>query len=510
MPVQSIVALRDVSFKFDISADPLFSGLSVSFPGGFSGIVGANGVGKSTLLQLIAGIVQPEDGVVQAEGKVIYCDQRTDDPPDELSSFLQDTDGEAYALRGRLLIDDDFLERWPSLSHGERKRTQIAVALWQRPDVLAIDEPTNHIDGAARQLLMDNLQRYQGVGLIVSHDRDLLDRLCQHCLWLEPPDSTLYKGGYSQAREQRQLDRETAINARDQAKRERNRLNKEMIRRRDKADRADSRKSKRHIAPKDHAAKGKIDLAIYSGKDGQAGRLRRQIAGRLAIADVELEAQRVGKEYAADLWLPGSRAPTSTLLFVEAGAIPLGHDDAELNFPALHLQREDRVAITGNNGAGKSTLVDYLLSRLAIPRERLIVIPQELGDAASRQLIKQVKRLPAEKLGHVMTVVSRLGSRPNRLLESERLSPGELRKLMLALGVARSPYLIVMDEPTNHLDLPSIEALERALQGCPCGLLLVSHDQAFLDKVANRHWRVVRAEEGSVVNTDECSLSNRV
>ena len=78
MPVQSIVALRDVSFKFDISADPLFSGLSVSFPGGFSGIVGANGVGKSTLLQLIAGIVHPEDGVVQAEGKVIYCDQRTD------------------------------------------------------------------------------------------------------------------------------------------------------------------------------------------------------------------------------------------------------------------------------------------------------------------------------------------------------------------------------------------------------------------------------------------------
>jgi len=507
MTTRSVVALRDVSFKFDSSADPLFSGLSVSFSRGFSGIVGANGVGKSTLLQLIAGVFQPEGGVVQAEGKVIYCDQRTDDPPAELSAFLQDTDGEACALRGRLSVEDDFPERWSSLSHGERKRTQIAVALWRQPDVLAIDEPTNHIDSAARKLLIENLQRYRGVGLIVSHDRDLLDQLCQSCLWLEPPDSILYKGGYSQAREQRELERETSIRARDQAKRERHRLNKEMIRRRDKADSADSRKSKRHIGPKDHAAKGKIDLAIYSGKDGQAGRVRRQIAGRLARADAELAARHVDKEYAAGLWLPGSRAPTSTLLFVDAGAIPLGPNDGELRFPSLHLQRGDRVAITGNNGAGKSTLVDYLLSRLVIPEEKLLVIPQELGVSDSQRVLEQVKQLPAEKLGHVMTVVSRLGSRPNRLLESERLSPGELRKLMLALGVARSPYLIVMDEPTNHLDLPSIEALELALQDCPCGLLLVSHDQAFLDNVANRHWRVVRGEAGSIVTVDRMTVN---
>lgn len=92
--------------------------------------------------------------------------------------------------------------------------------------------------------------------------------------------------------------------------------------------------------------------------------------------------------------------------------------------------------------------------------------------------------LPNEKLGRMMTVVSRLGSRPHRLLDSVEPSPGEIRKILLATGIANMPYLIVMDKPTNHLDLPSIECLQHALTDYPCGLLLVSHDQLFLDALA--------------------------
>ena len=90
----------------------------------------------------------------------------------------------------------------------------------------------------------------------------------------------------------------------------------------------------------------------------------------------------------------------------------------------------------------------------------------------------------------MMTAVSRLGSRPHRLLESAEPSPGEIRKILLALGIARVPHLIVMDEPTNHLDLPSIECLEEALDGCPCGLLLVSHDERFLARLTTTRWRI--------------------
>jgi ATPase subunit of ABC transporter with duplicated ATPase domains len=93
-----------------------------------------------------------------------------------------------------------------------------------------------------------------------------------------------------------------------------------------------------------------------------------------------------------------------------------------------------------------------------------------------------------------MTVISGLGSRPERLLESHEPSPGETRKLLLAMGVVRQPYLIIMDEPTNHLDLPSIELLEQALSECPCALLLVSHDKRFLEATTYRRWEILQGE----------------
>lgn len=95
-----------------------------------------------------------------------------------------------------------------------------------------------------------------------------------------------------------------------------------------------------------------------------------------------------------------------------------------------------------------------------------------------------------------MNVVSRLNSRPERLLESHQPSPGEVRKLLLAMGLSRQPHIIVMDEPTNHLDLPSIEALEAALADCPCALLMVSHDQDFIERVGAQSWQVASGEEG--------------
>ena len=108
---------------------------------------------------------------------------------------------------------------------------------------------------------------------------------------------------------------------------------------------------------------------------------------------------------------------------------------------------------------------------------------------------------PKEKLGHMMTIISRLGTRPSQLLESQLPSPGEIRKILLAKGIAVAPHLIVMDEPTNHLDLPSIECLEDALMDYPAGLLLVSHDQQFVEKLTDVRWRITQQDEQiSVLN----------
>jgi ATPase subunit of ABC transporter with duplicated ATPase domains len=160
------------------------------------------------------------------------------------------------------------------------------------------------------------------------------------------------------------------------------------------------------------------------------------------------------------------------------------------------MKADDRIAIGGRNGAGKSTLVRHLLNLVNVPDDNVVYMPQEVDAASARQILDDARSIPSEQLGRVMNIVSRLGSRPRQLLESHNPSPGEIRKLLLALGMARAPHLIVMDEPTNHLDLPSIEALEAALADCPCGLILVSHDERFVAPLAQTRWTLELDAQG--------------
>jgi ATPase subunit of ABC transporter with duplicated ATPase domains len=306
MPSSPSVAARDLSFSHDASPEPLINELSAHFPIGFSGIVGANGTGKTTLLRLIVGELTPTSGSVEGVSNAVYCEQRTDHAPATFVDFLEDWSGEASELRGRLEIGTDFFDRWDSLSHGERKRAQIAHALWQSPSVLAIDEPTNHIDADARELLLINLQRYRGVGLIVSHDRALLDELCVQCLWLDPPRVQQFAGGYTQAHSEKQSGRESALRERKKLMQAQRRLQSEMVKRRERAAGEHRARSKRGLSRKDSDAREKIDRARVT--DGDAGSELRQVDGRLSQADARLQAAHVDKEYDTGIWLPGSRS----------------------------------------------------------------------------------------------------------------------------------------------------------------------------------------------------------
>ena len=498
MPRSQFVNVRSLGFQYPGSAAPLFENLNIHFDVGFTGIVGANGSGKSTLLQLIGGELAADTGEITGTKELIHCDQRTDLSPNRLADFLDDQDGSAYVLRGRLGIEYDFKERWQALSHGERKRAQIATALWQAPSVLTIDEPTNHIDSVARNLLLNNLKRFRGVGIIVSHDRALLDELCTHTLWLDDAQTKLYSGGYSKASAQRQLDQAAILHERDNLCRDQKRLDTEILNRKTKADSANKKRSKAGISSKDHDAKSKIDLARVSGKDGQAGRLFKQMSGRKQQLDDKANSLKVRKQRDIGIWMEGTRSQRNSLLEVEPLELKLG-DHRTLTTPNLIMPPNARIAITGANGIGKSTLLAALRTHLKVPSEHLIDMPQEISSEQSQHILASVKTLPNQQLGQLMTIVSCLGSDPKSLLSTKLPSPGEVRKLMLALGIAREPWLIVMDEPTNHLDLPSIEALEQALTNCPCGLLLVSHDEEFLSKLATTYWHLAEVVAGSIL-----------
>ena len=488
----SFVALRNVSFAYDSASTPLFKAASAHFPQGFTGIIGSNGSGKTTLLRLLTGELQPSQGSVEGVAEAICCGQRTDQPPVTLDNFLKDWDSEACELRSRLKITEDFGLRWNTLSHGERKRAQIAHALWQNPSVLALDEPTNHIDGEARELLLDRLKQYRGVGLLVSHDRDFLDELCTQCLWLDPPHVQVFHGGYSTALEERKTQRNKAVSEREQLLLVDKKFKRARDKQRAKASKEHAVRSKRGLARNDSDARDKIDRARVS--DGKAGKALRQLSGRSAQNQTKLDAVHISKEHETGIWLPSAKSPRKWLLQLEAGSMALGA--RLLHWPNLSVAAADRIAFVGNNGAGKSSLVCHAMASLNVPPDKVVYLPQEISTVAARDMLREVRQMPRAELGHVMNIVSRLGSRPGRLVESEQPSPGEVRKLMLARGMSQAPYVIVMDEPTNHLDLPSIEALESALKECPCALILVSHDMRFVDSVGAQRWEVEVDESG--------------
>ncbi|MBN1543315.1 ABC-F family ATP-binding cassette domain-containing protein [candidate division KSB1 bacterium] len=495
---QAYLKFHGVGFTYESAVEPLFSDLSLHFAPGWSGVVGANGTGKTTLLKLAAGLLQPDAGRIEAPVQRIYCPQRTDEPPANLADLLHGTDKSAVVIRGRLGVQNDWLERWPTLSHGERKRAQIAVALWLEPEILAIDEPTNHVDAEAREVLLHALQSFSGIGLLVSHDRELLDTLCRNCLFIDPPEVVVRPGNYSTGAEIASADERTVHKQREQKKQALQKLQREVGRRRDLANRSGQKRSKKGLARHDRDGRQKIDAARVTGKDAVGGKLLRQLDGRLEQAEHELDDVRVKKRYAMGIWLPGSVSTRNALFQHEPGSLALG-PAGKVILPHLTIRPTDRIALTGANGSGKSTLLRWLLPQLNVPAANLTYLPQEIDAEQSRQILAEARALPNEQLGHVMTLISRLGSRPHRLLESAEPSPGEVRKLLLALGMTRLPHIIIMDEPTNHLDLPSIECLESALAECPCALLLVSHDRRFLRALTTEEWHLSRnedAEEG--------------
>ncbi len=483
------VRFHNVTFAYPSAAEPLFSDLCLHVPCGWSGVVGANGAGKTTLLRLAAGQLEPDSGVVEAPPLAVYCPQRADDMPSQLQDLIDAEAKSARNIREMLGVEPDWLGRWGTLSQGERKRAQIAVALWLEPDVLAIDEPTNHLDAYARNVLAASLRSFEKVGLLVSHDRDLLDSLCGQCVFVDPPDVTVRPGGVTKGMEIAEIDGQAARRQHEQDKRAYKRIKREATRRQQLAAQAQRRRSKRGLAIKDHDAREKKNRARVSGKDGVGGRLRRQLSGQLARARRKSETTRGKKEYELGIWLPGSTSKRNTLVELPAGSIALGRR-RQLRYPDLTIRPTDRIALTGANGSGKSTLVRRLVGALDVPPEQLTYVPQEIDAGRSRDLLDRARQLAGSQLGHLMTIVSRLGSRPDRLLASAEPSPGETRKLVLALGMVRTPHIIIMDEPTNHMDLPSIEALEAALADCPCSLLLVSHDERFLRRLTRIAWHI--------------------
>ncbi len=490
------IRFSNVSFSYPASVDPVLEGVTFGTRGGWTGVVGANGAGKSTLIRLAVGALKPTGGAVDSPGG-LYCAQRTDHPPESLDAFMNEWDPRAIELKDVLGIEYDWMYRWPTLSHGERKRLQMAVALWRVPEVLAVDEPTNHVDADARRAVSDALASYEGTGLIVSHDRALLDRLCTTTLVVGGGAVEVRSGNVSHALAQEEVDLLSDRRERRDAARLKERVTTEYRRRTQRAQSASRGYSKRNLDARDSGARFDIDVSRITGKDGRAGRLKKQFDQRLRDAEERLDAattRRPVLSATASLNLSGRTAPGDLVVRMPPGSLSLGPDRV-LRHPELIVRPGDRIHLAGPNGAGKSTLLHALRGVCA---DGTLYMPQEFGSAEVAALRDRLSALSNEERGRVLAVFHQLGSDPDRARTTERWSPGEERKLLLALGTLDAPALLLLDEPTNHLDLPSILALDAALAEQYAAVVLVTHDDRFAAAVTNLRWEIRGGPKGVV------------
>lgn len=499
------------------SAREVLHGVTLALPQGWTGVVGDNGCGKSTLARIAAGLMTPTSGSVGPSGLVGgYCEQDASVAPEGLEDFACAWDRDAIRLRDQLGIGDDWPWRYAELSCGQQKRLQVAVALWRRPDVLVMDEPTNHVDAPTRRQILAALREFGGVGLLVSHDRELLDALVSQCVCFEGGDVRLRPGNYTEASAQAGREAATAASLHESARREERRLAQERQRRVEEASRSKGLRSRRGLAPGDHDARERIGRAIVSGKDGRATHLTKTLDSRISSAAAQASAATVEKSYDGDVPAFGERSRRSVLASVPEGLVPFAGGDVVagadagtgagaaagvpgVRVPELFVGSADHIGLVGPNGTGKSTLVREVVRR--VPNDvPMVYVPQEISPAAARDAMRQLRELAPDQKGKVLSVVAQLNSEPEALLATDMPSPGELRKLVLALASLRSPQLLVMDEPGNHLDLHSVQALERLLAGFPGAVLLVSHDARMVQAACNRVWELVPADAaGSVL-----------
>lgn len=473
--------LSHISYSYPHSPEPAIHDLSAAFDAGWTGIVGANGCGKTTLARIACGLIDPDEGTVSPSLSFALCAQETATEPDGLFDFACDYAAYARRLRAILRIDDDMPWRFDELSCGERKKIQVATALWMQPELLVLDEPTNHVDAACRGELQKALAEYRGIGILISHDRPLLDALVSRCLCFEDGKALIRRGTYADARKQGEIERCSSKKAREQAKSKLAATLAEQERRKHHAARTASRLSARNLNEHDADGRARRNLAKVSGQDGKAGLLAARIGERALKARAALDAAYVAKRYEGSLRFNASPCPRKTLVRLEACRIPCGN--GSLVVPETFIGPSERIGIQGANGTGKSTLVRHLMATLShMPSDapETLFVPQELDDRQKRAAVEAVERMGSAERGHILSIVAQLDSDPMRILSGALASPGEARKLLIACGIAREPALIVMDEPTNHLDIHAVEALEKALADFDGALVLVSHDGMFL------------------------------
>jgi ATPase subunit of ABC transporter with duplicated ATPase domains len=485
------------------------------------GVVGPNGVGKSTLLRLIAGIDVPDQGTITRAPAALtsgYLPQEHDRTTGEtllahlarrtgVAAAQQELEAAAAALAAGEAADDRYavaLDRFvalgggdldaragqaaaelglpvsldrelESLSGGEAARVALAAILLSRFDVLLLDEPTNDLDFDGLERLERFVANRDGGLVVVSHDREFLDRTVTRIVEIEPWTRRVreWAGGFSEYEAARDAAREAAYERFEHAEERRREIEALLARRRQEA-------------------LGGFALGEKTGGADRRG--TNALRSKVRLAERSLErADRPEKPFEPwelELRLEtGERANDRVAALDGATAV---RGEFSLGPVNLLLGRGERVLVTGRNGSGKSTLLGMLLGELPLVAgsrfvgRRTVIGTLEQGRGAydgEEALLGRFRGRAGLRAEEARTLLAKFGLGADHVGRAcSSLSPGERTRAHLAELQARRVNLLVLDEPTNHLDLEAVEQLESALQGYDGTVVLVTHDRRFIDR----------------------------
>ncbi|MEU0552188.1 ribosomal protection-like ABC-F family protein [Micromonospora sp. NPDC005979] len=525
----AFIVCSNLSFSWPDDT-PVFSDLSFSVPGGRTGLVAPNGAGKSTLLRLIAGELRPSGGSVTVDGLLGYLPQTLPLAGDlavaqvlgvaeRIAALHAIEAGDASETHFATIGDDwDIEERTRSeldrlglgdlsldrplhtLSGGQVVSLGLAAQLLRRPDVLLLDEPTNNLDVAARHKLYDVLTDWSGCLLLVSHDRELLDRM-DRIAELERGDIRWFGGNFTAYTEAVQAAREVAESNLRNAEQEVKREKREMQQARERADRRASNASKNL---KNAGLARIVAGGLKRSAQESAGKAQDTHASRLGQAKARLDeaGRAVREEDRIVVDLPDTTVPAGRTVFTGTG-MRARFDDRELfggDGADLVIRGPERIALTGANGVGKSTLLRLVNGdlepaggeirradgRIAYLSQRLDLL--DLDRTVAENFAAYAPSLPDARRMNLLARFLFRGARVN--LPVGVLSGGERLRATLAcvLCAEPAPQLLLLDEPTNNLDLVSVAQLESALTAYQGAFVVVSHDERFLAEIGVQRW----------------------